>query len=582
MNLKDLANPEHPLSYAKVLSAYQDARTERTEWEADWRLISEYLIPGRGIYQTYSKPRKRQLTSKRIINTTGEDALYVLTSGMHGGLTSPSRPWFKLQWAEEDLNLVEPLKAWLQDCEKRLHKGLHSSNFYSIINSFYIEYGGFGTGCTYVGEDTGTDQTPFRFELLTAGEYAFAVGAHGKSEVFFRTLIKSQRQVVADYPSSVPELWKKKVKANESGIDIANVILVEYTARIPGQRMPFTRVVYIVSSGGSSQSQDETDESYRLPLEVKGFYEFPYPVARWGTIGSDIYGIGPGSRALPHIRRLQEMEKAFLMAVHKTIDPPVNAPARMQGKLRTLPGGRNYYANPQEVVSEILGVKFDFQGVSAAIERVEQRIQRNFFNDIFLTASRDPNASPLKATQVNVQEQEKMLRLGPVIERLQHEFLQPLLERCFNIMLRKEKFLPLSPELAELAGEYTINLVSPLATAQRGVALQGITSFMGFIGQAAQFDQTILDNINVDAAAREYADISGVDLGILRPQEEVDGLRQQRAAAAQAQKVAEEKAQVAQMQSSIDAEKATAMKTQAEAGQVNMETQQMADQMGMV
>ena len=575
-----ITDSRNPLSFVKVMAAYQEARNERSEWEADWRMISDYLLPGRGIFQTYSKPRKRQLTNKKVINTTGEDALYVLTSGMHSGLTSPSRPWFTLSWTDENLKDFEPLKAWLQDCEDRLHNALHSSNFYSIINSFYIEYAGFGTGCMYVGEDTGTDQTPFRFELLTAGEYAFSTGAHGKAEIFYRTLIKSPRQILERFPKKASKEIRRRVKRNDAGTDRLDITIVEYVIRTGG-RLPYTRVTYELSHGATTGSQTQTTRS-EIPLEMRGFYEFPYPVARWGTIGSDIYGIGPGSRSLPHIRRLQEMEKAFLMATHKTIAPPLNAPARMRGKLNTLPGGYNYYSNPNEVVSEVMQVRFDFQGVSAAIERVEQRIQRNFFNDIFLTASRDPNASPLKATQVNVQEQEKMLRLGPVIERLQHEFLQPVLERCFNIMLRKDKFQELPPELAEMAGDYKITMVSPLATAQRGVALQGINSFMGFIGQAAQFDQSILDNINVDAAAREFADISGVHLGVLRPQEEVDGIRQQRAEAQAAQQKAQQQAQVAEMQSGMDAEKATAMKTQAEAGQVNMETQQMAQEMGML
>lgn len=303
---------------------------------------------------------------------------------------------------------------------------------------------------------------------------------------------------------------------------------------------------------------------------------------RWGTIGSDIYGIGPGSRALPDIKRLQEMEKSFLMAVHKELDPPTIAPSRMRGKLNTLPGGKNYRSNENEKIERLYQLQFDLNGVSAAVDRVEQRIQRNFFNDIFLTASRDPNASPLKATQVNVQEQEKMLRLGPVIERLQHEFLHPLIERCFNIMNRKGLFQPLSPELADLAGDYVISLVSPLATAQRAVALQGIQSFMGFMGQAAQFDQTILDNIDVDVAAREYADITGVELGVLRPIEEVQELRQQRAKAIAAEKQKQEQMAMAMAQSQMDGEKATAQKTQSEAGLNMLEGQQVQQEMGMM
>jgi len=253
----------------------------------------------------------------------------------------------------------------------------------------------------------------------------------------------------------------------------------------------------------------------------------------------------------------------------------------MRGKTNTLPGGYNYYANPQETVNEVYQVRFDYSGVGGAVERVEQRIQRNFFNDIFLTAARDPNATPYKATEVNAREQEKMLRLGPVIERLQHEFLQPVIERCFNIMLRKQLLPPMSPEMAQMAGDYSINLISPLATAQRSVALQGINSFMAFVGQAAQFDQTILDNLDVDKAAREYADITGVDIGVLRPQEEVEKRRAQRAQQQAQEKAKQEQLIAAQAGGQLSVDQATARKTEAEAGLAQVEAQQIVDELGL-
>jgi len=247
-----------------------------------------------------------------------------------------------------------------------------------------------------------------------------------------------------------------------------------------------------------------------------------------------------------------------------------------------LPGGKNYYSNPNEVITAVDQARSENQSLLLATERLEATIKEIFFNDIFLTASRDPNASPLKATQVNVQEQEKMLRLGPVIERLQHEFLQPVIERCFNIELRKGRFPELSPELADIAGDYKISLVSPLATAQRSMAMSGINAFMGTIGQYAQFDQAVMDNVNPDAAAREIADINGVDYGILRPQEEVDGIRQQRQQAQQAQQQKEEAMAQQQMQSQGGLQDAQSRKTAAEAGQIGMESQQLAQDMGMM
>jgi len=567
-------------SLAKIAAMYEEAESERSEFVAEWRQISEYLLPGRGIYQQYSKPRKRKLTSARVVNPAAEDALYVLTSGIHGGLTSPSRMWFKNEWQEEELNTIEPLKAWIQDTTRRMHNAYQASNFYAIVNSFYIELVGFGTACMYIGEDTPSDSAPYRFELLTAGEYAFTTGTDGRLSTFFRTIFMTPRQVIDRFPKTASANLKRQVKNNEAGADTSYITLIEYVCYEPFQGKPITRLYYEATS--SSKAGANYHPVSQQPLEVSGFYEFPYEVARWSTIGSDDYGVGPGSRALPDIKRLQEMEKAFLMAAHKALDPPVNAPSRMKGKLNTLPGGYNYYANPNEQVTEIFSGKFDYQGVGGAIERVEQRIQRNFFNDIFLTASRDPNASPLKARQVDAQDQEKMLRLGPVIERLQHEFLLPMNRRCFNIMKRKELFALLPPELDDLAGDYTVTLISPLATAQRAIAMQGIQTFMAFIGQAAQFDQSILDNINADAAAREVADISGVDLGVLRPAEEVQNIRTQRAKAQQAQQAKEEQMAVQQHEAQMNVDTATAQKTQSEAGVNLLEGQQMAQDMGMI
>lgn len=560
-------------TFAQVSSFYEAAKQERADWETEWKDISEFLLPGRGRYGD-TKPDKRKLYSSSIINSIATDALNVLISGMHGGLTSPALPWFRLSWKQPEIEQFEPLKAWLQQCNDRMHQALQFSNFYSVIAAFYEEYCGFGTGCIYVGEDTYDEAVPARWELLTAGEYAFSLDATGKVNSFFRMAFMSPQQLVDTFGDKVSATVKKYVDDDLADKNKPFVAVLEMLEYKPYMGKPITRYVY--------EYNTRKDKESREYLQKTGFFEFPYLIARWSTIGSDIYGIGPGSRALPDVRRLQEMEAAFLMAVHKTVEPPVMAPVYMKGKLRTLPGAENYYRNPNEVVKELYQVRFDLPGVTHAIERVEHRIQANFYNDIFLTAARDPNATPYKAAEVAAREQEKMLRLGPVIERLQHEFFQPLIERLFNIMLRKEMFELLDPKLAEIAGEYKIALISPLAAAQRGVALQGINSFLAFIGGAAQFDQEVLDNVDVDEAARVYADITGVNIGVLRPMEEVQARRQARQRAMAEAQAKQEAMAMAQVAGQTGQAAAAAAKTQAEAGQILTETQQTALQAGVL
>lgn len=563
------------LSYSNITAQHGELRNERAEWEAEWQDISRLLLPGRGIYQTYTRPQKRKLTTQGVVNTSAEDNLYILAAAMHSGLTSPSRPWLKQMWKDERINQVPQLRAWLEDSTKRMLRAFGDSNFYSVMNSYYVELAGFGGGTVYVGEDTGSESKPFRFELLTVGEYDFALDAVGNRSTFYRTIFMTPAQLVERFPDTASKEMRKSVTDNKPDIHKKYVTVLEAVLKIPYQDKDFTRVYYEVAADGAGNTG--TIE----PLEVAGYYEFPYPGSQWNTIGSDKLGIGPGSRALPYIARLQEIEKAILMANHKGLDPPVLASSRLRGKIDSKPGGRTWNNNINEGISELYKINFDIKNALLSVERIEQALQKIFFNDLFLTASRDPNASPLKAAQVHAQEREQMFRLGPTTERTEKELLVPLVKRCFNIMKRKGMFQPLDPQMEAIAGEFNTMLIGPLAVAQRTIALGGIQSYIGNITQLSQLKQDVVDNVDIDAAAREIGDINGVELGIMRPQEMVDGIRRDRAEAMAAERQKQEQAQAIQAQSAVDLEQATASKTQAEAGQIFVEGQATAQEAGI-
>lgn len=555
------------IKFSKLMALYEEAKLERYHYFGEWKKISRYLVPGRGIYSDTTKPNRR-LTNKSIINNAAEDALYVLTSGMHAGLTSPSMDWFALEWAKDILNNSDQLVSWLQDCKNKVHTHLQRSNFYAVINSFYTELAAFGTACMYVGGDSNEEDTPLRFELLTAGEYCYTMDALGFVDQFFRIMYMSPAQIVSKFKNA-PKEYKVMVKEKKPEANVIDRVVIEYIYKKKNVDKDYTRICYDVNNG---------DE----PLVINGYYEMPYKVARWSTIGSDIYGLGPGSRSIPDIKRLQELEKSFLMAAHKDVEPPMLAPSRMKGKINTLPGSITYSATENHGIEELYKIQFNFAAIDQAVQRIEYRIQKTFFNDIFLTVDRSGGKSPLKAAEVYVREQEKMLRLGPVIERLQHEFLSPLVERCFNILLRSNKLPMLSPELAAIAGDYNISLVSPLATAQRSVSLQGINSFLTFIGQAAQFDQAVMDNVDIDAVVKEYSDITGVSKKILRGKEEIQNIRSQRAKAMAEEKQKQDAIEAAKYGGAVSADRAQAQKIQSEAALNQAELDKQLTQTGII
>ena len=51
-----------------------------------------------------------------------------------GGLTSPSRPWFRLAVADEALNSVHAVKVWLSEVERLMLAVFARSNVYGALH----------------------------------------------------------------------------------------------------------------------------------------------------------------------------------------------------------------------------------------------------------------------------------------------------------------------------------------------------------------------------------------------------------------------------------------------------------------
>lgn len=164
---------------------------------------------------------------------------------------------------------------------------------------------------------------------------------------------------------------------------------------------------------------------------------------------------------------------------------------------------------------------------------VQERIQRGFFTDLFLMLANQPTRSNVTATEIAERHEEKLLMLGPVLERLEGELLDPLIERTFAILLRAEALPPPPPVLSGRLLD--IEYVSILAQAQKLVGVTGIQQFSGFVGGIAAVRPEVLDKVDFDAMVDEYAEIVGVPPKLILPPEAVAKLRAERARAQQMQ-----------------------------------------------
>ena len=528
---------------ARVRGAKQDQlytrwgalRTERATWLAHWKEISDYLLPrsGRFFLQDHDKGWRRH---NNIYDSTGTRALRVLGAGLMGGATSPARPWFRLATTDPDLMRYQPVKLWLSNVQRGMLDIFSKSNTYRSLHMMYEELGAFGTGASILLPDY---NNVIHHYPLTTGEYCIATDYRGNVNTIYREFQKTVHELVGEfgykncshtvrnlYDRGTLDSWVTLVHAIEPRAD-------RDPLKKDAKNMAWRSCYFEV--GGDP-------EKY---LRESGYKDFPALAPRWAVTGGDIYGHSPGMEALGDIKQLQHEQLRKAQGIDYMTRPPLQAPTSMKNReVEMMPGGVTYVdpAAANLGIRTAFEVRLDLNHLLADIQDVRQRVNSTFYTDLFLMLASAPTAN-MTATEVAERHEEKLLMLGPVLERLHNELLDPLIETTFTRMIEAGIVPPPPPELegVDLGVEY----VSMLAQAQRAVATNGIDRFVGNLGAVAQFKPDVLDKFDADQWADVYSDMLGVDPELIVADDKVAFIRQQRAQQIAAQQQAQAMQQVA-------------------------------------
>jgi hypothetical protein len=206
----------------------------------------------------------------------------------------------------------------------------------------------------------------------------------------------------------------------------------------------------------------------------------------------------------------------------------------MKGRdIERLPGGISFVDTAGTGgIKTAFDVNLDLNHLLQDIQDVRERIKGSFYADLFLMLANQTDAR-MTATEVAERHEEKLLMLGPVLERLHNELLDPLINMTFSRMV-EAGVLPPPPK--ELQGhDLNVEFVSMLAQAQRAVGTNSIDRYVNSLGAVAQFKPDVLDKFNSDEWADAYADMLGVDPQLVVPGDQVALIRKQRSDQAQQQ-----------------------------------------------
>ncbi|MDR3569648.1 MAG: portal protein [Syntrophobacteraceae bacterium] len=493
-------------------------RTDRWSWWQHWRQLSDYILPRRGRYLiTPNQATRGDQLGSRIINETAILAHRTLAAGLMAGLTSPARPWFRLSVRDFDARDNTPVKLWLDEVTRRIQVVFSQSNAYNALHVIYEELGCFGTGCMLIEEDF---DDVIRCHTLTAGEYYLASSYRDEIDTLYREYVLTTGQLaerfgIENCSPQVKSLWMSGQLDKEVRVAQAIEPNDDRSPQAPGLKgRKFRSVIW------------EWGQNPDLILDLRGYRELPFVAPRWSVMMNDSYGRSPGMDALGSSKMLQQLEKRTAQAIDKVLNPPMVADVSMKNEPASLlPGGVTYVANmAQSGFKPAYQVPPDIRGAQGKINECEQRINKAFFADLFLMIAQLDSVRT--ATEIIERKQEKMLMLGPFLERSQFELINPMIERVFA-MMHRAGLIPSAPR--GIAGShFDIECISTLSDAQKSTATTGIERLVGFVGNLAAAKQDVLDNINFDETVREYADLLGVTQKLIVAQQQRDAVRRAR------------------------------------------------------
>jgi hypothetical protein len=500
----------------RLFTRWGQLKSERASWFAHWQELTSYILPRNGRYFRQDRDRGYR-RHNNIYDSTGTRALRILGAGMMSGATSPARQWFRLATPDPELNSYEPVKLWLDDVTKRMQRVFQKSNTYNALHQMYEELGTFGTAATILLPDY---QTVIHHYPLTCGEYCISTDAKGRVCTLYREFEMTVSQVVKEFglekcSVSVQNMYRT------GNLDqwVPVIHCIEPRAdRDMGKRdaknMPWGS--YYFEVGGEDG----------VFLRESGFQYFPALCPRWSVVGGDIYGNSPGMEALGDIKQLQHEQLRKAQAIDYQTKPPLQVPASMKNRdVETLPGGVSYYDGQSNGIKTAFEVNLNLQYLLNDIMDCRERVRGSFYADLFLMLANTPNTR-MTATEVAERHEEKLLMLGPVLERLHNELLSPLVDITFTRMVAAGALPPAPQELQGM--DLNVEFVSMLAQAQRAIGTNAVDRFVGNLGAIARMKPDILDKFDQDQWADVYADMLGVDPSLIIADKEVAVLRDAR------------------------------------------------------
>ena len=501
-----------------LMKRYEVLKNDRILWEPFFRDVRDYI-----------RPRKQQVDSSQVISaerhtnkmfdSSAPEASRIMAMSMQNALVPQSVVWFGLSIPSghplSRLNEVPEVKRWFYEVTQKMFYSLHESNFYTTIGEAFLDFTSFGTINILLEEQMLLSDGfgGLVFSSIPTGQFVFSEDKSGKPDTVFWEYVFTARQAKQMFgQKKLPDSVKKAVK------------------EAPDTKFTFVRVV-LPSEDYDANSVDAMKKKFaaidihydsKTVVRRSGFDELPYVIGRFEKASGELWGRSPADIAMPDIKTLNKIRELELKGLSTAVHPPLIAPDQgIIGTFRMTPSAINYSREPERFKFLRFEGRFDLSSLKA--DELKKSIRGIFLADQLVL----PEKLNMTAEEVATVREQIQKLLGPTVARFESEVLTPLMLRSFGLMNRAGVLPPAPPELAEL-DEIEVSYVGQLAKNQKIQDVTAIQRWLGVAANMAGFAPEVLDNINVDQALQIIGERMAVPSTVIRSQDEVQQIREER------------------------------------------------------
>lgn len=531
-----------PVDVLKELEEADYLNNGKTSWNNQWQLTHEYFLQ-----------RKADFTSHREPGAFINSDVWTAVPGK--AATTCASALLGLVWPDSYSFALEPFGDLKDDPEsKEWFEKVVTDNMRSdlddpeaglslALDEFGLDFVVSGTPAIHSEEG---DNSLYRFDAWNVQEFAIDEGPEGFVDTITREKDYTLRQAVRKFglenlSKKTQDAWKNK--------DYKCRVKVVHTIRprdvVPGggtgaKNMPIASI-YI-----------EKDQKHLI--KESGYNELPTFVVRYSKRINEKYGRSPAMQALPDAMELNALWEIVTIGLEKNFDPPMamyDDGTFGAGTIDTSAGALNVVNISGKIATnpplQPLYTVGQFSDVAVLIERLEDTISDHFMIDILLDLN---NEKEMTAREYMGRQAVRQKALRSVITRLLTELFNRLLERCFNIGLRKGRYgyaegsaeavawqaanpgkeMKIIPQkIVDMQGSgqrvYRIRYMTPAAREAEAEQAQGIMNLLEVFGQVAEADPTVKDLLNMERTLKKLGSIWSVPVECWNNETELKALR---------------------------------------------------------